>query len=117
MTEQEEAVGRQRLGVLTQHQKRLIELETDKDVLYPLGHPRHQSAVKDYDNHAAITARLEADPSIPPIRILDAELLLTTVTEQLTAAQAALATQQAVVAKATTDVTEAQAALDALKTP
>ncbi len=117
MTEQEEAVGRQRLAVLTQHQKRLIELETDKDVLYPLSHPRHQSAVKDYDNHAAITARLEADPSILLIRMLDAERLVTTVTEQLTAAQTALATHQAVVDKATTDVTEARTALDALKTP
>ena len=117
MTEQEEAVGRQRLAVLTQHQKRLIELETDKDILYPVSHPRHQSAVKDYDNHAAITARLEADPSIPPIQILDAERLVTTLTEKLIAAQTALATHQAAVDKATTEVTEAQAALDALKTP
>ncbi len=109
MTEQQEAVGRQRLAVLTQHQKRLIELETDKDVLYPVSHPRHQSAVQDYNNHAAITARLEADPSIPLIHILDAE-------RQLTATQAALATHQAAVTKATADVAEAQTALDALKT-
>ena len=110
MTEQEEAVGRQRLDVLTQFQKLLVVKETDKDVLYPQGHERHGRAKKDYDDLAVQVASLEADPSIPLVRILDAESRVTAATEQLAAAQAA-------VAKATTEVAEAQTALDALKTP
>ena len=128
MTEQEEAVGRQRLGVLTKLETLLVEKETDVTVLYAKPHERNARAQKDYDELSSIVARLGADPSIPPVRLLDAELRVTAVTEQLATAQAALAmhtaeaaamtaTHQAAIDKATTEVTEAQAALDALKTP
>ena len=128
MTEQEEAVGRQRLGVLTQLEKRLVELETDATVLYAEPHERHGRAQKDYDDLTAIVARLEADPSIPAIRLLNAELAVTSAQEKKAVAEKALtthtaeaakqlATHQAAVTKAATDVTEAQTALDALKIP
>ncbi len=117
MTEQEEAVGRQRLGVLTQLKKRLVELETDATVLYADPHERHGRAQKDYDDLTAIVARLEADPSIPAIRLLDAERAVTGANERLAEVQKQLATQQAAVDKATADVAEAQTALDALKIP
>ena len=128
MTEQEEAVGRQRLGVLTQLEKRLVELETDATVLYAEPHERHDRAQKDYDDLVDIVARLEADPSIPAIRLLDAQQAVASAKEQKVVAEEALAihtaeaakqlaTHQAAVAKATTEVTEAQTALTALKTP
>ncbi len=117
MTEQEEAVGRQRLGVLTQLEKRLVELETDATVLYAKPHERHDRAQKDYDDLAEIMARLEADRSIPPVRLKDAEQRVTGANERLAEAQKQLATHQAAVDKATTDVAEAQSALDALKSP
>ncbi|KKK51716.1 hypothetical protein LCGC14_3112160 [marine sediment metagenome] len=103
MTEQEEAVGRQRIKVLDALQKRLIELDTEATVLYPTGNERHARAQTDRDELASIIGRLEADPSILPVRLLDAEKRVTTANEKLVAAQ--------------TEATEAQAALDALKTP
>ena len=127
MTEQEEAVGRQRLEVLTALEKRLVALETDKDVLYPQGNERHGRAKKDYDDLADIVGRLETDPSMGAVRLLDAERAVTGATERLDGAKEALtkhtteaatelATHQAAVDSATVEVTEAQSALDALKT-
>ena len=115
MTEQEEAVGRQRLGELTKHQKRLVELETDRDVLYPVPHPRHELAVAEYDNLAAIVGRLETDPFIPLVRLLDAQRRVTDAQEVLNAAVEELATQQEAVDKAMDDVTAAQDALEAFQ--
>ena len=109
MTEQEEAVGRQRLGELEKHQASLVRLETDRDVIFPPGHKRHGEAVQAYNDEAPIVTSLEADPSIKAVRILDAE-------KRLAEAQKTLATHQTAVDKATTEVTEAQSALDALKT-
>ena len=117
MTEQEEAVGRQRLEVLTKLEKLLVEKETDATVLYPPNHERHARAQKDYDELADIVTRLSTDPSIPPVRILDAERRVTATTEALAEATTALAAQQAAVDTATAAVTEAQSALDVLKTP
>ena len=116
MTEQEEAVGRQRLGVLTTFKALLVVKKTDRDVLYPQGNERHARAKKDYDDLAATVARLEVDPFIPLVRILDAEQRVEGATERLAEAQKTLSTHQEAVDKATTEVTEAQAALDALKT-
>lgn len=128
MTEQEEAVGRQRLEVLTALEKRLVALETDATVLYAEPHERHARAQKDYDELAAIIGRLEKDPFIPLVRILDAELAVTATSERLAEADKALlvhmaeaekelATRQAAVDTATTELTEAQSALTALQTP
>ena len=117
MTEQEEAVGRQRLAVLTEHQARLISLETERDVDFPKGNPRHEQAVVAYDKHVALVGRFEGDPFVALVRILDAESRVTSATERLTEAAKALAAQQAAVDSATAEVTEARAALDALKTP
>lgn len=115
MTEQEEAVGRQRLEVLTRLETLLVEKETDATVLYAKPHERNARAQKDYDELAAIIARLNVDPTIPPVRLLDAERKVTSTIEALAEAQKHLATQQAAVDKATTEATEAQAARDALK--
>ncbi len=125
MTEQEEeAVGRQRLAVLREHQARLISLETERDVDFPKGNSRHEQAVVAYDKHVALVGRFERDPFVAMVRILDAESRVTiaesrvtSATERLTEAAKALAAQQAAVDSATAEVTEARAALDALKTP
>ncbi len=128
MTEQEEAIGRQRLGVLIQHQTRLVQLETDKDVTYPVGDERHGQAVADHAKLAAIVGRLEADAFIPQVRIIDATQDVTDAQNRSTAADAAVATHtaesaaetvrlQGLADDATADVAAAQAALAALQGP
>lgn len=117
MTEQEEVVGKQRLKVLTALEERLVALETEATILYPDGHERHDRAQKDYDELASTIARLEADPSIAAIRLLKAERRVTGAVEKLVEAQKELATQQTVVDKAAADITEAESALNELKTP
>lgn len=117
MTEKEEAVGRQRLAVLVQHQNRLISLGTERDLEFPPGNQRHEQAIADYNTHASLVALYEADQFIVAVQLLDAEVVVTNATEILVEAQKQLALQQAAVDKATTEVTEAQTALDVLKTP
>lgn len=107
MTEQEEAVGRQRLEVLTAYEKRLMIYATNRDILHPEG-GEHEVAVRDYDELSAMIERLEADPLVPAVRVLDAEQRVVAATERLGEAQTAIT-------KATEEVTDAQAALAALK--
>ncbi len=63
MTPEEEAKGRQRLGEFTKHRANLVRLETDRDVIFAAPHPRHQQAVKAYDDEAPIVESLNADSS------------------------------------------------------
>ena len=72
MTDQEEKVGRQRLTALIVFQGRLIELETDMTLIYPEGDERHDLAAEQYDDLAEIIDRLEADPLVISIMLLDA---------------------------------------------
>ncbi len=117
MTEQEEAVGRQRLKVLQNHQRRLIELETNMEFLFTEGEERYTRAQADHDTLVAIIAALELDASVVAVQLSDAEKLVAGTNERLAEAQSELAIRQATVDRATAAVTEAQSALDALKTP
>ena len=101
MTEQEEKVAQQRLDMLTVFQGRLIELETDATLLYPVGHERHDRAQKDHDDLTEIVGRLETEPLVASLRLSNAESALTKALERL--------------ADATKAVTEAEAALAVLQ--
>ena len=88
MDEKQEQVGRQRLAALVAHEARLIELDTDRMILFPVGHSRHDGAEADYENHLSVVERLRSDPAIAAVRVADADAAVV-------AAQAALAAVEA----------------------
>ena len=106
------AIGRQRARVLNQLCLRLIELETERTILYPEGHASHDRAQIDYDVVAKQVAALETDTTIAAFKEAEAARLLS---EQRSALDIALANCGTELANADTALTKAQDAVDALQ--